>query len=156
MAAAAVVICASLGATGFMLYHHHTITRAEEHKQSISAEANAAARQIVVTLMTLDAKNAAVNIRQVIDNSTGQFREQMESGADEMIKSLQKAQVSTRVRVGTTAVESVSDDSAVVLVAAYSELNAPDSPDRKPRSWQIALTLNRDAGVLKLSKIDFL
>lgn len=43
----------------------------------------------------------------------------------------------------------------IVLVAAKSDLTNPDNTKRDPRSWRISITLERDGGQLKISKLEF-
>jgi len=53
-------------------------------------------------------------------------------------------------------VESVTDNSAVVLVAAKSEVTNPDNAKRPPVVWRLSVNVSRDGGQLKLSKVDFI
>ncbi len=137
--AAIVLICASLGVTGYMVWHHHTVLR-EQHR---AAEFSAVARQSVVTL------------QRVIDNSTRKFKEDMQATADDLTKAIEQSKVSTRVNVNRVAVQSMTDDSAVVLVAAKSDLTNPDNTNQGPQSWRISITLERDGDQLKMSKVEF-
>lgn len=148
---AIVLICASLGASGYMVLHHRTVLR-ERHR---AAEFSAAARQSVVTLMSVDANMAREYVQRVIDNSTGKFKEDMQASADDLTKAMEQSKASTRVNVDAVAVESMTDDSAVVLVAAKSDLTNPDNTKRDPSSWRISITLERDGGQLKISKVEF-
>jgi Mce-associated membrane protein len=149
--AAIVLICASLGASGYMVLHHRTVLRERQR----AAEFSAAARQGVVTLMSVDANRAREYVQRVIDNSTGKFKEDMQASADDLTKAMEQSKAGTRVNVDAVAVESMTDDSAVVLVAAKSDLTNPDNTKRDPRSWRISITLERDGGQLKVSKVKF-
>jgi len=148
---AIVLICASLGASGYIVWHHHTVLR-EQHR---AAEFSAVARQSVVTLMSIDANKAREYVQRVIDNSTRKFKESMQATADDLTKAIEQSKVSTRVNVGRVAVESMTDDSAVVLVAAKSDLTNPDNTKQGPQSWRISITLERDGDRLKMSKVEF-
>jgi Mce-associated membrane protein len=149
--AAIVLICASLGASGYMVWHHHTVLR-EQHR---AAEFSAVARQSVVTLMSVDANKATEYVQRVIDNSTGKFKEDMQATADDLTKAIGQSKVSTRVNVDRVAVQSMTDDSAVVLVAAKSDLTSPDSAKQGRQSWRISITLERDGDRIKISKVEF-
>ncbi len=149
--AAIVLSCASLGASGYMVWHHRTVLR-ERH---LAAEFSAAARQSVVTLMSVDANKAREYVQRVIDNSTGKFKDDIQATVDDLTRAMEQSKASTRVHVDAVAVESMTDDSAVVLVAAKSDLIDPDNTKRDPQSWRISITLKRDGGQLKMSKVDF-
>ena len=151
VATAVVLICASLGASGYMVWHHHIVLR-ERHR---AAEFSAVARQSVVTLMSIDANKAREYVQRVIDNSTGKFKDDMQATADDLTKAIEQSKVSVKVNVERVAVESMTDDSAVVLVAAKSDLTNPDNTKRGPRAWRISIELQRDGGQFKISKVDF-
>ena len=101
-----------------MLIDHRT----QAAEQQRRAEFAAAARQGVVTLMSLDFNKAKEDVQRIIDNSTGQFREDFKNQADDFIKVAQDSKVVTEVTVNATGVESMTEDSAVVLVSATSRV----------------------------------
>jgi Mce-associated membrane protein len=59
------------------------------------------------------------------------------------------------VTVNSVAVESMSDDSAVVLVAASSRVTNSAGANQEPRSWRLSVDLQRDGGQIKMSKVEF-
>jgi Mce-associated membrane protein len=124
-------------------------------EQKLSAEYAAAGRQSVVTLMSLDFNKAEENVKQIIDNSTGQFKTDFENQADDFIKVAQESKVVTDVTVNATAVDSMSPDSAVVLVAAASRVTNAAGAKQEPRSWRLSVNLHRDGGQVKMSKVEF-
>ena len=152
VAAAAVLICASVAVTVIMLLHHRHVAT----EQRRGAEFSAAARQSVVTMMTIDPATVQQNMKDVIANSTGKFKSALEAGeADELIKGAQQSKVSTKATVASVAVESMTDNSAVVLVAATSEGTTPDNTKLPAASWRISLNLSRENGQIKTSEFEF-
>jgi Mce-associated membrane protein len=149
--AAVILIGASLAASGYMAWHHRTALQERQR----AAEFSAAARQGVVTLMSIDASKAREDIQRVIDNSTGKFNEDLRATADDLIKTVEQSKISSKVTVEAVAVESMTDNSAVVLVAAKSELTKPDNTKGPPALWRISVTLKTDGGQLKMSKVEF-
>jgi Mce-associated membrane protein len=147
-----VLASASLGASGYMVWQHHTIV----HKRQLAAEFTAAARQEVTTLMSIDANHAKEDFQRIIDASTGDFKKQLSVMASPMAKQAEDSKVSSKATVEAVAVESVTDNSAVVLVAAKSDVTNADNTKRPPLVWRLSVTLNRDGGQLKMSKVDFL
>jgi len=152
VAVAIVLIFASLAATGYMMWQHHVTTQ----EQQRAAEFEAAARQGVVTMMSLNPATVRQDIQRVVENSTGRFKKALDAGgAEEIAKQVEESKVSTKVAVQSVAIESISGDSAVVLVAATSEGTAPDNQKLPPASWRISISLDRDDGQLKTSDFEF-
>jgi Mce-associated membrane protein len=147
-----VLASASLGASGYMVWQHHAIM----HNRQLAAEFAAAARQGVTTLMSIDANHAKEDFQRIIDGSTGDLKNQLSVMASLMAKQAEDSKVSSTVTVQAVAVESVSDNSGVVLVAAKSDATGPDNAKRPPALFRLSVNLNRDGGQLKMSKVDFL
>ncbi|OBK53021.1 hypothetical protein [Mycobacterium kubicae] len=151
LSAAATVVCGALAASGYVLHYHRT---AEQQRQR-TAEIAAVARQNAVTLMAIDANKAREDIQHVIDISTGQFKLGMLLAAEDMVKQVQQSKVSTKVTVEGVAVQSATDNSAVVLVAAKAEASGPDRKP-PPHQWRIVMTLQQENGQLKIAAIEAL
>ncbi|OBI87946.1 hypothetical protein [Mycobacterium sp. 1245805.9] len=143
---------ASLGASGYMVWQHRTAV----HRQQLAGEFAAAARQGVTTLMSIDANHARDDIQRILDDSTGDFKNQLSVMSGLMAKQAEESKVSSKASVEAVAVESLSDDSAVVLVAAKSDITNADNTKRPPVVWRLSVGLTRDGGQLKMSKVDFL
>jgi Mce-associated membrane protein len=152
VSAGAVLASASLGASGYMVWQHHTVM----HNRQLAAEYAAAARQRVTTLMSIDANHAKEDFQRVLDACTGDLKKQMSVMAGLMAKQAEDSKVSSTVTVQAVAVESVSDNSGVVLVAAKTDAAGPDNAKRPTALWRLSVNLTRDDGQLKMSKVDFL
>ena len=148
----AVLCTIALLAVSYILVKEH---RKVVDEQKLSAEYAAAGRQSVVTLMSLDFNKAKENVQQIIDNSTGQFKTDFQNQAEDFIKVAQESKVVTDVTVNATAVESMSPDSAVVLVAATSRVTNAAGAKQEPRAWRLSVNLERDGGQVKMSKVEF-
>ena len=151
VAAAVVVICASLAASGYIVWQHRTLVQRQQH----AAEFAAAAREEVATLMSIDPAHAAENLQHSIDDATGALKSQLEATSGYMAKNAQDAQVTTKATVQDAAVESMTDNSAVVLVVAKSDTINPDKSVRPPVFWRLSVNIDRDGDRLKMSKLDF-
>lgn len=143
---------ASLGASGYMVWQHHVIT----HKRQLAADFTAAARQAVTTMMSIDPNHAKEDVQRMIDASTGDLKTQLSAMSALMVKKAEDSKVGSKVTVEAVAVESVSDNSGVVLVVAKSDTTGPDNAKPPPALWRISVNLNRDGGQFKMSKVDFL
>ena len=134
------------------MYWNHRQAQAEQQRR---AEFAAAARQGVVTLMSLDYNKAKEDVQRIIDNSTGQFKTDFQSTAEDFIKVAIDSKAVTETNVTATAVESMTDDTATVLVAATSRVTNAAGAKQEPRAWRLSVNLARDGGQLKLAKVEF-
>ncbi len=144
--------CASLTASGYMMWQDRTIV----HKRQLAPEFAAAARQGVTTLMSIDPNHAEEDIRRSINASTGDLKTQLEARSALMAQRAEESKVISRVTVEAVGVESVTDNSGVALVSAKSDVTNPDNSKRPPMLWRISVKIVRDGGQLKMSGVDFL
>jgi len=154
VAATTLVTAGLLGATGYMAWQHHHVS---QQRQS-AAEFAAAARQDVVNLMSMDFNKAQESVQRVLDGSTGKFKANFDETSDEFIKALRDEKILTTATVNDAAVDSMTADSAVVLVSATSRREGKQAPkdQQQPRVWRIVLTLERDGDQIKMSGVEFI
>lgn len=152
-AVAFLIIVAALAGSGYMIKEHHDADR----KRQLVAEFAAAARQGVVTLTTADFNNAKQSVQHILDNATGSFKDDMLKTADDFVKVIEQAKVVERGTVQAAAVDrdTMTNDSAVVLVAATSEVTNAAGAKQEPRTYRLIVTVARDGGQLKISKVEF-
>ncbi len=148
---AIVLICASLAASGYIVWQHRLLVQRQQH----AAEFVAAAREEVATMMSIDPAHATENIQHTIDDATGLLKSQLEVTSSYVVKNAQDARITTKATVEDVAVESMSDNSAVVLVVAKSDTTNPDKSKRPTVFWRLSVNLDRDGDRLKMSKVDF-
>jgi Mce-associated membrane protein len=143
--------CALITLSVLMVLNH----RHQAAEQQRRAEYAAAGRQSVVTLMSLDFNNAKADVQRIIDNSTGQFRDDFKNQANDFVKVAQDSKVITEVTVNAAGVETMTNDSAVVLVSATSRVSNAAGAKQEPRTWRLSVNLQRDGGQIKMSKVEF-
>ncbi|MGB7146810.1 hypothetical protein [Mycobacterium sp.] len=146
-----VLLCASLAASGYILWQHRTLVQEREHADEFAA----AAREEVETMMTIDPAHATENLQHTIDDATGALKSQLEATSSYVVKNTQEAQVTTKATVQDVAVESMTDSSAVVLVVAKSDTINADKSNRPTVFWRLSVNIERDGDRLKMSKLDF-
>ena len=151
VAAAIVALCALLGASGYMFW---TTQQVSKHRAQ-EAEFTAAARQGVVNLMSLDFTKGDQDVQRLIDSTTGGFRSDFEKSKNDFLSVMKDSKVVTKADVDATGVESMDADTAVVLVAAKSQVTNAASAQQQPRAWRLSVTMQRDNGQLKMSKVEF-
>lgn len=153
IAAALVVFIASalLGASLGMVLLHREFAADQQH----SAEFAAAARQGVVTLMSLNFNSAESDVKRILDNTTGDFKKDFESQASQFTQMAQESKVVTEATVNSAAVQSISTNTATVLVAVTTKVSNAASNQQEPRSWRLRVNVARDGDQIKLAKVEF-
>ncbi|OBI14050.1 hypothetical protein A5712_03730 [Mycobacterium sp. E2327] len=150
---AIIVILVALAGSGYMIKEHRDAVRQRQR----AAEFVAAARQGVVTLTSLDFNNAKQGVQRILENSTGTFKDDFLKMADDFTKVVEQSKVVSQGSVQAAAVEldSMTKDSAVVLVASTSEVTNAAGAKQDPRNYRLIVTVTRDGGQLKISKVEF-
>lgn len=148
----AVIGIAALASTSAWIVVKH---RQAEHQRDLSAQFSAAARQGVVSLMSLDFNRAKEDVQRIVDNSTGQFREDFQNQAEEFAKVAESSKVVTAANVTATAVQTMTEDTADVLVAAASTITNAQGAKEDPRSWRLIVSVARDGDQIKMAKVEF-
>ncbi|MFC3962275.1 hypothetical protein [Nocardia jiangsuensis] len=150
-AAAVLTIAAALATSAFLGYQHREAAAQERR----AGEFAAAAKQGVVALTTLDFTHAAADVQRVLDNSTGTFRDDFQGRSADFTSVIEQSQVATEGTVNAVAVESMTDDSAVVLVAATSKVTNSGGAQQEPRAWRLSVTVQREGDTMRMSKVEF-
>ncbi|AEF37463.1 MULTISPECIES: VirB8/TrbF family protein [Mycobacteriaceae] len=134
-----------------MLSHHRDVAL----RQHQLGEYAAAARQGVVTLMSLNYETVDDDVKAILDNSTGEFKKDFEAHAGDFAKVARESKTVTSVDTVVSGVESMSDNEAVVLVAATTKVTNTAGAKEEPRSWRLTVHLAREGDQVKMSKVDF-
>lgn len=134
-----------------MLSHHRDVAQ----RQHQLGEYAAAARQGVVTLMSLNYETVDDDVKAILDNSTGEFKKDFEAHAGDFTKVARESKTVTTVDTAVSGVESMSDNEAVVLVAASTKVTNRAGAKEEPRSWRLTVHLAREGDQVKMSKVDF-
>ena len=148
---AIVLLCAALAASGYFVWQHRTLVQQRQHAEEFAA----AAREEVAALMSIDPAHALENLQHTIEDTTGALKSQLEATSSYMVKNAQDAQITTKATVEDVAVESMTDNSAVVLVVAKSDTINSDKSKRPTVFWRLGVNIDRDGDRLKMSKLDF-
>jgi len=150
-AAAVVVICALLGVSGWMAWQHHNVVQERQRSAAFAATA----RQGVINLTSLDFKKAKEDVQRVLDSATGEFKDDFQRRADDFASVVKDSKAVTEGSVAATAVESMPNDSAVVLVLANERVTNIAGAKDQPRTFRFRVTVVHDGDQLKVSKVEF-
>lgn len=153
IAVSAALLCAValLALSGYMVKTQRDIHADQQNR----AEFVAAARQAVVTLMSIDFGNPQQSVQRILDNSTDPFRAEFDSAAEDFIRVAKDAKVTTKAAANAAAVESITADEAVVLVSASSTVTNDKGAAEAPRSWRLTVDLKREGDQIKMAKVEF-
>lgn len=151
-AAVILLICAFLGASGYMVWNHNeTIERSHRAANILSG-----ARQGVVNLTSMDFNKAKEDVQRVIDSSTGPFRDDFQARAKDFTTVVEQSKVVTQGSVNAAAVQTINGDFALVLVAATSHVTNAAGAKDAPRNWRLKVTVKNDGGQYKMSNVEFI
>lgn len=152
-AAAIALLCTAglLSVGGYLTLNHQKTV----HSERIRAEFAAAARQVAVSLMSIDHTKADADVQRIIDNSTGEFRDEFAHASGDFVRLAKDAKVTTEATATAAAVESMTDDAAVVLVTVSSTVTNAEGAKDSPRNWRLSVDLRRDGDQIKMSKVEF-
>jgi Mce-associated membrane protein len=151
-AAAIILICAFVGASGYMMWQRQETVERNQR----TANFLAGARQGVVNITSLDFNRAKEDVQRVIDSSTGQFRDDFQQRAKDFTTVVEQSKVVTEGTVKAAAVQSIDGNSALVLVAATSKITNAAGAKDEPRTWRLKVTVTEDGGQYKVSKLEFI
>ncbi|WP_020102288.1 hypothetical protein [Mycobacterium sp. 360MFTsu5.1] len=149
---AGLAFCILLG-IGASLSWRHQLAQTQHQQQERAA---AAARQGVINVMSLNFINAEDDVKRIADNATGKFKDDFQGQQYILVRQLIDAKVVTHVEVTGVAVQSVSENSAVVLVAATSQAANTKDPHPAPKRFRVVVTLTQDEGLLKIADLEYI
>ncbi|WP_425488918.1 hypothetical protein [Mycobacterium vicinigordonae] len=150
---AVLVVLASVGASVEMSILHRNAARERQQVEQFAA----AARQGVVTLTSLDFEHAKESVQRIEDVATGDFKADFLKMADDFTRTVEESKVVAQGSVQATAVErdTMTENSAVVLVASTAEITNSAGAKQDPRKYRLIVTMTRDGGQLKMSRVEF-
>ncbi|MFC9978564.1 hypothetical protein [Gordonia sp. NPDC127522] len=145
------ITAAALVATAVMGWQH----REAQAETSRAAEYVAAAERGVTAITSLDFRHAKRDVDRIVAQSSGPFYDDFSKRAPDFTKVIEQSQVTTTGKVTSTALESTTDDDAIVLVAATSEVTNAAGARQEPRVWRLRVTVTDVDGTTKISNVEF-
>jgi Mce-associated membrane protein len=124
-------------------------------QDSESDAASGAARQMAVNLTSLNFNTVDAQVKQIIDETTGDFRNQFTQNADPFSNIVRVSKVETTSEVVGSGVQSIGDGKARVLVAVRSTVKNAQSPQGEVRNYRMAMDLQDQAGQWLTSNVEF-
>ena len=150
--AAILLVIGFVAASITMIAQHRDATQRQKHDAAFVA----GAKQCVLNMITLDFTKARNDVQRVIDSSTGEFKDDFQKKANDLISLVEKSKAITDGTIDAAALESVAGNSAVVLVAAVSRVtNSPPDKLEPPKLWRLRVTIADEGGQYKMSKVEY-
>jgi Mce-associated membrane protein len=149
--AAVVAIVGLLGASAWMAWQHQHVVKERQR----AAAYIATARQGVINLTSLDFNKAKEGVQRVLDSATGEFKDDFQKRAEDFASVVKDSKAVTEGSVAATGVESMNNDSAVVLVLATERVTNIAGAKDQPRTFRFRVSVVHDGDDLKVSKVEF-
>lgn len=149
--AAVVAIVGLLGASGWMAWQHQHVVKERQRAAAFIATA----RQGVINLTSLDFNKAKEDVQRVLDIATGEFKDDFQKRAEDFAAVVKDSKAVTEGSVTAAAVESMNNDSAVVLVLDNERVTNIAGAKDQPRTFRFRVSVVHDGDDLKVSKVEF-
>jgi Mce-associated membrane protein len=149
--AAVVAIVGFLGASGWMAWQHQHVVKERQRAAAFIATA----RQGVINRTSLDFNKAKEDVQRVLDIATGEFKDDFQKRAEDFAAVVKDSKAVTEGSVTAAAVESMNNDSAVVLVLTNERVTNAAGAKDQPRTFRFRVSVVHDGDDLKVSKVEF-
>lgn len=144
-------VVASLAASAGLLWHHREVLQQRQRTAAFAAEA----RHAIQTMLSINADTARADVQRFVDETTGEFKAGILLSAEDFVKAVEESKASTKGTVQAVAVQTMTNESASVLVAAKSELTKPGPAKPESKNLRVVVDVRRDGGQLKVSRVEF-
>jgi Mce-associated membrane protein len=151
MIAAIVVLFALLGATGWLVYE-------KQQADALDAKRNEfieAAKTSATNLTSIHVDTAKDDVQRILDNATGEFREEFDGRVDPFVSVVTEAKVNTDGEVLEAGLENEAGDTGTVLVAVRSMVTNAGSDKPQSRDFRLRITVVDENDRMMTSKVEF-
>jgi Mce-associated membrane protein len=141
-------LAALAGWLGFRAYESHS----GDQQRNLFLQVG---RQGAINLTTIDWQHADTDVQRILSSATGTFFEDFSKRSRPFIDVVKQAQSTSAGTVTEAGVESVTGDSAQVLVAVSVKMSNIGAPEQEPRFWRMRINVQRVGGEAKISNVGF-
>jgi Mce-associated membrane protein len=146
--AAVTALAALAGWVGFRAYQSHSA----DQQRSLFLQVG---RQGAINLTTIDWQHADTDVQRILNSATGTFFDDFSKRSQPFIDVVKQAQSTSVGTVTEAGVESVTGDSAQILVAVSVKTSNIGAPEQKPRAWRMRINVQRVGDEAKISNVGF-
>jgi Mce-associated membrane protein len=145
---AAVALAALTGWLGFRTYQ----SKQADEQRSLYLQVG---RQGALNLTSIDWQQADANVQRILDSATGTFYDDFQKRAGPFVEVVKQAQSKSVGTIAEAGLESVSDNSAQVLVAVTVKTSNAGAPEQQPRAWRMRISVQKVGDEAKVSNVEF-
>jgi len=128
----------------------------EQHRdEARQAEFVEAARQGALHLTTIDHATVDADIQEILDSSTGVFRDDFEKRAEPFAEVVRQAKSTSEGSVTSAGLESRDGDTAQVLVLMSVKMTYAGAPEQDPQIWRMRIGVQRSGDAAKMSDVAY-
>ncbi|BBY14603.1 YfgM family protein [Mycolicibacterium litorale] len=149
--AGVVLVAALAGFTGWFGYQAYQSSQ-EQKQRDLFLQVG---RQAAQNLTTIDWERADADVQRVLDVATGTFYDDFQKRAEPFLQVVKEAKSKSVGTLGEAGLESVTGDTAEVLVAVTVQSSNAGAPEQAPRAWRMRLTVQRVDDGAKVSQVEF-
>lgn len=144
-------VLALSGLTGWLGYGAYQAHQADLQRNRFLV----VGKQGALNLTTINYTEADADVQRILDSSTGQFYEDFSKRAPAFVDVVKQAQSKTQGSITEAGVESISGDSARVLVAVAVNTTNAGAADQPPRHWRMRIDVQKVGDTVKVSNVGF-
>lgn len=147
---AVVVVLAVL--TGWLGYRAYQSYGVEQQREAFLQ----AGRQAATALTNVSWETADADVQRVLDSASGTFFDDFQKRAESYLEVVKQVQSKSEGAITSSALESVDDNTAKVLVSVTVKSTNAGVPEQAPQFWRMRLTVEENAGQAKVSDVEFI
>lgn len=149
MGLTAIVALAGLG--GWLGYRVYQSQQAQQQRNLFLQ----VGRQGALNLTTIDYTEADADVQRILDSATGTFYDDFQKRSPAFVEVLKQAQSKTEGSITEAGLESLSGDSARVLVAVSVKTSNLGATEQQPRLWRMRIDVQKAGNGAKVSNVGF-
>ena len=146
-----ILVVVLAGLTGWLGYRTYKSHQADEQRKLFLE----VGRQGALNLTTIDFQEADKDVQRILDSATGTFYDDFQKRAQPFVEVVKQAQSKSVGTIAGAGLESVSDNSAQVLVAVTVKTSNAGAPDQQPRAWRMRISVQKVGADAKVSNVEF-
>jgi Mce-associated membrane protein len=151
---AVLLVAVAVGA-GLLAWQQFKLVRDDRSSDDARVAVVTVAKDQVLDLTTLDAKNLTAHLKALGDRSTGQFKTQLASLSTVFTSIIGKQDVVSTGKVTGSGVVSISDKKAQVLVAATATVTQSGSKTPHSQRYRMSVDLVKSGKTWLISGMEF-
>jgi Mce-associated membrane protein len=146
-----VTLAAVGGLAGWLGNRAHQASQGEQQREVFLQ----IGRQAALNLTTIDYTKVDIDIQRVLDSSTGTFHDDFQKRSPAFADVVRQAKSKSEGTVAEAGFESVTDNTAQVLVAVSVKTSNIDPQQQQPRNWRMRIGVEKVDDGVKVSSVGF-